>query len=115
MKYANKNFLRISKIEWENIGIENNWLIIEAIRLHRMTVEEFERRLREIGWDLSRKGRSDYMAFAPDGTTKLTIPAGNWKYRWMETRKYLLRQNRDLIGTLNFYLNLFSKYQKILI
>ena len=96
VKYANKNYLKMSKSEWVTLGLKNRWLFIESDRLARMPVEEFERRLTSIGWDLSRRGKSDYMAFAPDGITKLTIPAHNWNLRWMETRKFLLRQNRDL-------------------
>jgi hypothetical protein len=60
------------------------------------TIDEFESRLRSIGWDLSRKGDTDYMALAPDKRTKLTIPSHNFDLRWRENRKDLIRQNPDL-------------------
>ena len=98
IKTASKNkfIFRISRAEWEKIGIEGNWIEILATKMNYFPLREFEKRLQKIGWDLSRKGKADYMAFSPDGKTKLTIPAHNWDLRWKETRQNLVSQNRDL-------------------
>jgi hypothetical protein len=102
IKTANKNkfILRISKIEWEKIGIDNNWIEIESATQWQIPLREFEKRLNAIGWNLSRKGKgggvADYMAFAPDGKTKLTISAHNWDSTWKRCKQELLSQNRDL-------------------
>lgn len=99
LEYIVMNWYKKAQNNWPIINI--NWYKkskneITAQKMFRMPVKEFEKRLKEIGWDLSRKGPSDYMAFAPDGHTKLTIATNNWDLRYMEARKQLLRQNLDL-------------------
>ena len=53
IKYANKNFLRISRVEWERIGIEKGWLIRKALSYpYPLPLEDFIKRLRWCGWEV---------------------------------------------------------------
>lgn len=80
------------------IKLNDDFPII-VLAIYQITLEEFERRLRAIGWDLSRKGsgggKADYMAFSPDGKHKLTIMAHNWEKNWYDVKRKIT-QNRDL-------------------
>jgi len=76
------------------ISKTENELLRFAVYISR---EEFERRLEKIGWNLENKNPGDYIAFSPDGKTKLTIVSEhNWEKSWRKAKQHLRAQNQDL-------------------
>jgi len=97
--------IKITKSQWQEIGEKTGWikksnnqsLTVLAGSKYVVPRRELARRLKKIGWDLSKEKNGDYMAIAPDGIVKVTIvSAGNWDKSGFWAERWAVRQNPDL-------------------